>query len=185
MNSEDHFRQIVHDHYQPLYRFAISLTRNESDACDLTQQTYYAWARKGHQLRDAAKVKSWLFTTMYRAFLMNRRRQWRFSNDEFNEAAASLETEPVQAGDCPEVLWALAQLNEIFRAPVALYYMEDFNYARIAETLQIPLGTVKSRIARGVFQLRTILLREKLPSCDADSDADSSVATDRDLSIAR
>jgi RNA polymerase sigma-70 factor, ECF subfamily len=182
MNSDDHFKQIVHAFYEPLYRFAISLTRNESDACDLTQQTYYAWARKGHQLRDGAKVKSWLFTTMYRAFLMNRRQQWRFSNDQFNEAAASLEIEPVKPSDWPEALWALAKLNEIFRAPVALHYIEDFSYAQIAETLQIPLGTVKSRIARGILQLRTILL--KLPSCDADSDANPAVA-DRDLSIAR
>ena len=68
------FTQLVDAHYTPLYRFALSLTRNTSDACDLTQQTFFIWARKGEQLRDAAKAKSWLFTTLYREFLRGRRR---------------------------------------------------------------------------------------------------------------
>ena len=63
----DIFTQLVDAHYAPLYRFALSLTRNSSDAGDLTQQTFFIWAKKGEQLRDAAKAKSWLFTTLYRA----------------------------------------------------------------------------------------------------------------------
>jgi DNA-directed RNA polymerase specialized sigma subunit, sigma24 homolog len=52
MNSADPFETIVGEHYEPLFRFALSLTRMESDARDLTQQTFYVWATKGHQLRD-------------------------------------------------------------------------------------------------------------------------------------
>ena len=63
------FETVVAGYYEPLYRFAISLTRSEADACDLAQQTFYMWATKGHQLRDPSKVKSWLFTTLHRAFL--------------------------------------------------------------------------------------------------------------------
>src|SRR6187431_1819846 len=58
------FENIVARYYEPLYQFAFSLTRAEADACDLTQQTFYIWATKGHQLRDLAKVKTWLFTTL-------------------------------------------------------------------------------------------------------------------------
>ena len=185
MNPEDHFTQIVHEHYKSLYRFAISLTKNEADACDLTQQTFYVWARKGHQLRKADKIKAWLFTTMYRAFLMGRRQQWRFSNDQFDEAAGALEVEPVKPSDWPEALSALAQIDEIFRAPVALYYLEDFNYSQIAETLQTPLGTVKSRIARGIAHLRTILLSTQVDSTTTYDDAGSPLVADWDLSITR
>src|SRR2546430_2180512 len=62
MNAADPFEAIVNEHYEPLYRFAMSLTRAESDAGDLTQHTFYIWATKGHQLRDRTKVKTWLFT---------------------------------------------------------------------------------------------------------------------------
>src|SRR5216117_2004540 len=73
MPSDD-FEQIVSQHYEPLYRFAFSLARTEADACDLTQQTFYIWATKGHRLRDRSKVKSWLFTILHREFLNIRRR---------------------------------------------------------------------------------------------------------------
>src|SRR5688572_15564417 len=85
MNSTDPFEAIVTEHYEPLYRFALSLTRAESDACDLTQQTFYVWATKGHQLRDRAKIKTWLFTTLYRSFLVSKRRQYRFPHCELED----------------------------------------------------------------------------------------------------
>jgi len=74
MNSAEQFEAIVSEHYEPLYRFAMSLARMEADARDLTQQTFYVWATKGHQLRDLSKVKTWLFTTLHRAFLEARRK---------------------------------------------------------------------------------------------------------------
>ena len=84
------FESVVSGYYEPLYRFAISLTRSEADACDLAQQTFYMWATKGHQLRDASKVKSWLFTTLYRAFLESRRHLTRFPHSELTEMDADL-----------------------------------------------------------------------------------------------
>src|ERR1700744_2998256 len=57
------FDSVVSLYYEPLYKFAFSLTRAEADACDLTQQTFYIWATKGSQLRDETKAKTWLFTT--------------------------------------------------------------------------------------------------------------------------
>lgn len=70
----------------------MSLTRSESDAQDLTQYTFYTWAAKGHQLRDIAKVKSWLFTTLHRAFAAARRRQSRFPHDNLEDASEQLPT---------------------------------------------------------------------------------------------
>src|SRR5438445_13381084 len=71
----------------PEYKFAYSLTRAEADASDLTQQTFYLWATKGHQLRERSKVKTWLFTTLYRTFLDARKRQTRFPHCGLDEAA--------------------------------------------------------------------------------------------------
>src|SRR5271170_8378150 len=84
------FEDLVARHYQPLYQFAFSLTRDEAEACDLTQQTFCIWAAKGHQLRDITKVKTWLFTTLHREFLGSRRRQVRFPHVELEYAATEL-----------------------------------------------------------------------------------------------
>jgi RNA polymerase sigma-70 factor, ECF subfamily len=158
MNSTDQFEQIVQEHYESLFRFAFSLAKNESDASDLTQHTFYVWARKGDQLRDATKAKTWLFTTLYRAFLMGRRTEKRFANDEFESVSEGLSVDAVIDADSAPALAALARVDKIFQAPVALFYLEDIPYAEIAQILQIPIGTVKSRISRGIVQLREILL---------------------------
>jgi|ERR1035438_3698575 RNA polymerase sigma-70 factor (ECF subfamily) len=156
------FQSLVDLHYGPLYRFAMSLTRAESDACDLVQQTFVTWATKGHQLQDPSKVKSWLHTTLHRAFLQSRRRFTRFRHLEITEAEAelpSVEPDLVTRLDAQAVLQLLGQVDGQFQAAVALFYLEDYSYNEIAAILEIPLGTVKSRIARGLAQLRELVLR--------------------------
>jgi RNA polymerase sigma-70 factor (ECF subfamily) len=140
----------------------MSLTRAESDACDLVQQTFLTWATKGHQLQDVSKVKSWLYTTLHRAFLESRRRTTRFPHLEITKAEAelpSVEPDMVSALDAQDVLQLLGQVDEQFQAAVALFYLEDYSYNEIAAVLDIPLGTVKSRIARGLAQLKALVLR--------------------------
>ena len=151
---------VVGDHYEPLFRFAMSLTRAESDAWDLTQQTFYVWATKGHQLRDLSKAKTWLFTTLHRAFLEARRRQIRFPHEDLEEVSEqlpALSPELADQVDSSQVLSALARVDEVYQAAVALFYLDDCSYREIAEILAVPVGTVKSRIARGIMQLREIL----------------------------
>ena len=165
MNSAEHFEALVSAHYEALFRFALSLTRTESDACDLTQQTFYVWATKGHQLRDQSRVKPWLFTTLHRAFLESRRRQARFPHHELEEVKHELPVHSPELAnqvDCSQVLPALAKVDEVYQAAVALYYLEDCPYNDIAAILEVPLGTVKSRIARGIAQLREILLSQQI-----------------------
>ena len=160
MSSGADFESLVARYYEPLYQFAFSLARSEADACDLTQHTFYAWATKGHQLRDVSKVKTWLFTTMHRAFLESRRRQTRFPHYELSEVPLELPTlSPASADqlDSAQVIHALAGVDPIYQAPVSLFYLEDCSYKEIAEILDIPIGTVKSRMARGIAQLQGIL----------------------------
>jgi RNA polymerase sigma-70 factor (ECF subfamily) len=160
MVSGPDFESVVAQYYQALYQFAFGLTRTESDACDLTQQTFYIWATKGHQLRDVTKLKTWLFTTLHRAFLESRRRQTRFPHQEFDEMSPDspvLTPERASALDTAQVLEALGRLDPVYQAPVALYYLEDCSYNEIAEVLEIPIGTVKSRMSRGIARLQQIL----------------------------
>ena len=164
------FESLVSLHYAPLYRFALSLARKESDACDLTQQTFYIWATKGQQLQDASRVKSWLFTTLHRQFLKMQRRQARFPHYELNEVSSQLPNiDPalVEQLDSAAALDWLAQVDPTFQAALALFYLEDYTQREIAEILDIPLGTVKSRLARGMAQLQMILTRRAQPQADA------------------
>lgn len=161
------FQSIVDMHYGPLYRFAMSLTRAESDAGDLVQETFLTWAAKGHQLRDPGKVKSWLFTTLHRRFLESQRRAARFPHLELMEAEADLpniEPDLVNHLDSHALVELLGQVDSQFQAAVALFYLEDYSYGEIAEILEVPLGTVKSRIARGLSQLRSLVRKQSRTS---------------------
>jgi len=161
MDANAQFEAIVNEYYEALFRFAMSLTRAESDAQDLTQQTFYVWATKGHQLRDISKVKAWLFTTLHRAYLETRRRITKFPHHELEEVAHQLpilSPEVASQLDSSEVLIALSEVDEVYQAAVALFYLEDCSYKEIAGILEVPLGTVKSRIARGLAQLKEILM---------------------------
>lgn len=160
MNPDRHFESIVNEHYEGLYKFAFSLTRSECDACDLTQHTFYVWATKGHQLRDRSKAKTWLYTTLHRAFLQARRQQVRHPGQDLDEVIDELAAvSPVLSDrlDSMQVLPALARIDAAFQAAVALFYLEDYAYREIAQILGVPIGTVKSRIARGIAQLREII----------------------------
>lgn len=154
------FESLVARYYRSLYKFAYSLTQAEADACDLTQQTFYVWARKGHQLRDGSKVKTWLFTTLHREFLESRRRQTRFPHYELEKVDSELPSvSPTRVNqlDSPQVRQALGQVDEVYQAPVALFYLQECSYKEIADILDVPMGTVKSRIARGIAQLQKLL----------------------------
>jgi RNA polymerase sigma-70 factor (ECF subfamily) len=155
------FQTLVENHYAPLYRFALSLTHTEADACDLVQETFVIWAIRGHQLQDATKVKAWLFTTLHRRFLETQRRLTRFPHFEISAAQDELpniDPELINRLDAQSLLSMLAQVDSLFRAPVALFYLEDYSYNEIAEILDVPLGTVKSRIARGLAELKRLFL---------------------------
>jgi RNA polymerase sigma-70 factor (ECF subfamily) len=160
MSPDADFEKLVELHYKSLYRFAFSLTRSESDAADLTQQAFYIFAKSGGQIRDKTKVKSWLFTTMHRDYLARRRRIVRFPEMDVADAEAELPAAAprLESADAPAALNALAKIDPPFQAAVSLFYLEEYSYPEIAEILEVPLGTVKSRIARGIAQLQRLLV---------------------------
>jgi RNA polymerase sigma-70 factor, ECF subfamily len=163
MSATVDFQQLVDQQYAPLYRFALSLVRSEADAADLTQQTFFLWASKGDQLRDRSKAKAWLFTTLYREFLGRRRHEVRFPKIELEDVREEeMSVSPnVNAFDSATVLHALREVEEPFRAPVTLFYLEQFSYQEIADILEVPIGTVMSRLSRGKAQLRQQLLSKE------------------------
>jgi RNA polymerase sigma-70 factor (ECF subfamily) len=163
MSSGSDFQQLVDRQYAPLFRFAVSLAKSEAEAADLTQQTFFLWAAKGHQLRDDSKVKSWLFTTLYHEYLNRRRHEVRFAKVEMEQLREDeVSTLPnMNALDGAIVLQALQEIEEPFRSVLTLFYLEQFSYKEIADVLEVPIGTVMSRLSRGKAQLRQRLLSDQ------------------------
>ncbi len=158
--AELNFEEIVDKHYTMLYRFALTLTHNEANACDLTQQTFYKWATKGHQLRDPKKLKAWLFTTLHREFLSTKRFEKNHPHYTVEVVESELPTvtaDMVSRIDSSVAVAALERIDELFRVPLVLFHLEDYSYKEIAEILEIPIGTVMSRLSRGRNQLLKLL----------------------------
>jgi RNA polymerase sigma-70 factor (ECF subfamily) len=158
------FEELVDAHYQALFRFGMSLTRDASLAADLVQETFCIWAAKGGQLRDKSKAKTWLFTTLHREFLSHRRRASKFSDEPVDENAAEAATPAAEDADRQmdgqRALELLASLEETYRAPIALFYLQQHSYKEIAEILDVPIGTVMSRLSRGKEMLRRRMMAE-------------------------
>ncbi|MES2438992.1 MAG: RNA polymerase sigma factor [Verrucomicrobiota bacterium] len=158
------FAELVDAHYQALFRFGMSLTRDVDRASDLVQETFCIWAAKNEQLRDRSKAKTWLFTTLHREFLTQRRRASRFSDEPLDEATAeavvSSQEDAERQMDGHRAMELLGSLDETYRAPIALFYLQQHSYKEIAQILDLPIGTVMSRLSRGKEMLRKRMTAE-------------------------
>ena len=159
-NSRQSIQTLVEAHYASLYRYAYRLSGTSQMAEDLTQETFCQAQSKLHQLREPNRAKAWLFTILRNAYL----HKLRIAKLEKQVSLDEIAELPERAGDSlPEVdsaqlQAALNQLPEMFRTPIILYYFEEFSYRDIAEQMEVPLGTVMSRLARAKTFLRQRLL---------------------------
>ncbi len=153
-------QRLVDEHYVALYRYAYRLTGRDADAQDLTQEAFCKAQLNLAQLRQSDRAKPWLFSILRNAYLHRVRA-------ERQQACVSLEgigEVPDRVPDAlpdidPERLQqALNELAEGFRTPLILFYFEDFSYRDIAEQMDLPMGTVMSRLARAKTYLRSRLL---------------------------
>ena len=150
---------VIVRYYRDLYRYALSLSRHESDAADLTQQTAVKFAQNWESIRDDSGIKSWLYTTLYREFLLLRRRTK--DTVEFDETHAETSHAPnADAGillDGRTAVEVLGRMDEPHRSVLSLFYVEDLSYREIADILGVPPGTVMSRLSRAKEVLRQLL----------------------------
>jgi RNA polymerase sigma-70 factor, ECF subfamily len=142
-----------------LYGTALRLTRRPQDAEDLVQDTYLKAFRASSQFQRGTNLKAWLFTILHNTFRNMRRHEGRNPvdvNSETVEQAADIggdERTPEQlltrAALDTDLQAALDELPEAFRQAVWLRDVEEFSYADIARIVDVPIGTVMSRISRG------------------------------------
>lgn len=143
-----------------LYGAAMRLTRNPADAEDLVQETYVKAFKSAGKYAPGTNLRGWLFTILHNHFLNDRRRAKASPVDADSEvverASAALTSDVetaeqalVQRASDDEVRAALDAVPDPFRQAVWLRDAEGFSYVEIAEMLNIPAGTVMSRISRG------------------------------------
>jgi len=151
---------IVDSLYSSLYHFAVGLTKSESDALDLVQQTFLTFGQRLGQIRDFSKTKSWLFTTLRRHFLLKIRRHKQHPEVRFLPDAHDFRAEDPEVWrslDAGNVRDALSRVDEKYRVALELFYLNNLSYREIVDALGIPIGTVMSRLSRGKAQLKSIL----------------------------
>ena len=153
-------QQLVDDHYPGLYRYAYRLTGSSADAEDLTQETFCKAQMSLKQLREPDRAKSWLFSILRNAYLHRVRTekiQATLSLELVGELPDEIPSESLPDVDQDVLQKALGELPEGFRTPILLYYFDDFSYRDIAEQMDLPIGTVMSRLARAKAVLRSKL----------------------------
>jgi len=151
--------QLVAEHHQAVYRYAYRLAGAAADAEDLTQQVFLTAQGKLGQLRKTDSVRSWLFTILRHRFLKaaRRKRPIAAGSIQLNVENIPAEVPEAEAIDREALQRAIDQLPALYRAVVTMFYYEDCSYREIAEKLEVPIGTVMSRLARAKGHLRSAL----------------------------
>ena len=159
-------QELVDAHYRALYRYAYRLSGSAAEAEDLTQDAFCKAQMQLHQLRDPDRVKPWLFTILRNAYLHRIRNEHSHRNVSLNAVGDLSEPTAVSPPeiDAEELQRALNELPEAFRTAVILFYFEEFSYRDIADQLNVPMGTVMSRLARAKAHLRARLAPAMLSS---------------------
>jgi RNA polymerase sigma-70 factor (ECF subfamily) len=151
---------LVEQHYESLYRYAYRLSGTSADAEDLAQEAFCKAHMQLGQLRDPDRAKPWLFSILRNAYLHRARAEKAhkpLSLDTIGDVAENPPGEIPEFGP-EELQQALSELPEGFRTPVILFYFEDMSYRDIAEQMELPIGTVMSRLARAKAHLRDRLV---------------------------
>jgi RNA polymerase sigma-70 factor (ECF subfamily) len=165
MAEQDVFVEQAMQYAPQLYSAALRMTRNRADAEDLVQDTYLRAYRSFHTYTDGTNLRAWLFRILTNAFINRyRAKQRRVQEQDVDDVddlylykgvrntdvlARSAEDSLFEVFTDDEVKDALEALPENFRMPVLLADVEGFSYKEIAEMLDIPIGTVMSRLHRG------------------------------------
>lgn len=170
--SPDQFRSLSARYYDNAYKWAWRYTGNPDDAKDLVQETFMKAFEKFESLKEPEKFKSWLFTIMRNQYVRHHQRASKYrtvSVEESNGYLAELEKTAHRVDterlydmkvEAKQVHDVLNRLSEEYKSPLILHYLEDFTYRQIARILNVPMGTVMSRLSRGRQALKKEILRQ-------------------------
>ena len=167
MADQANFEQDAMQFSRQLYSAAIRMTRNPSDAEDLVQETYLKAYRAYHTFTEGTNLKAWLYRILTNTYINKYRKDTRrpsqvdlatvedlylyrrLGSEESTEVSRTTEDRVLDGLVESDIKEAVEELPEAFRMPILLADLEGFSYKKIAEILDIPIGTVMSRLHRG------------------------------------
>jgi len=158
------FESEAYGYLNELYRTAVRLTRNQTDAEDIVQETYMQAWKSFEQFEIGTNCRAWLYKILFNKFDHFRRKKATQAKyfqeaDEFVFDNASFDAPVSEHLTDRQIINALDKLPEHYRSVVLLADVQEFDYREIAEILEIPIGTVMSRLNRARVQLRRSLAR--------------------------
>jgi len=158
--------QLVAEHHPAVYRYAYRLSGSVHDAEDLTQHVFLIAQQKLGQLRRVESAQGWLFAILRNCFLKARQRQRPVPAANLQLDIETVPAEIPRDGeiDRERLQEAIDQLPAPFRVVLVMFYFEECSYRQIAEGLDLPIGTVMSRLARAKRHLRSRLFEPQQPA---------------------
>jgi RNA polymerase sigma-70 factor (ECF subfamily) len=175
MSAKEKFTSDAMQYAPQLFSTALRMTRNRSDAEDLVQETYIKGWRSFHTFQEGTNLRAWLFRIMTNTYINKYNAQKRKGTEvelddveelflykrlgsiDQSQLSSSAEDQMLDLFTDDEVKGALESLPEDFRIPVLLSDVDGFAYKEIAEMLEIPIGTVMSRLHRGRKAMQKML----------------------------
>ena len=175
MSAKDQFTSDAMQYAPQLFSTALRMTRSRSDAEDLVQETYIKGWRSFHTFQEGTNLRAWLFRIMTNTYINKYNAQKRKGTEvelddieelflykrlgsiDQSQLSSSAEDQMLELFTDDEVKNALEELPEDFRVPVLLSDVDGFSYKEIAEMLEIPIGTVMSRLHRGRKAMQKML----------------------------
>lgn len=172
IKKQKDFDEEIIPHMDALYNFALRLTTDPNDAEDLVQDTIVKAYRFFSSYEKGTNAKAWMFRILKNSFINNYRKTSKKPSqvdyDEVSSYYESIRAERTQTSDLESLMFremmdddlsnALTRLPEDFRTVVMLCDVEGYTYEEIANMLDVPIGTIRSRLHRGRNLLKTELL---------------------------
>ncbi|PIR01364.1 MAG: hypothetical protein COV66_01855 [Nitrospinae bacterium CG11_big_fil_rev_8_21_14_0_20_45_15] len=165
--EQECFNLYLRPHFELIFKSACRLTGNSLEAEDFAQETFYIGIKNFYQLKEHSKCKSWLFSILRNLFLKEIERKRNRIEVDFDAVcerlhdSSSIEKDLIKSELKRMIKDGLAKLDERLRLPLQMFYFEDKSYKEISEDMQIPIGTVMSRIARAKIHLRDEFISSK------------------------
>lgn len=152
LRTNKEFIEIYNRHVDTVYRLCYSFMKNQADAEDMVQETFLRLLSSGKQFENQRHEKAWLIVTASNLCKDSLKKWWRRSESIEDH----LDTPGRQTGENP-VLEAILSLRKEYKTPVYMYYYEGYSTTEIAQYLNCPEATVRSRLSRARKQLRSML----------------------------